>query len=177
MSNTIVIYKSKYGNAEQYAKWLAAELDADIAECSPQAFADIEKYDTVIYGGSMYAVGILGFDLFKENFDRFAARKIVVFTVGASPAWEEAVNEVRETNFPQEMRDKIMHVHLRGGFDFKGLNFVDRVLMTLLKLKIKCKPESKRTPDERGMLGSYSGSHDWKQKSAIQPILEYVRRN
>jgi menaquinone-dependent protoporphyrinogen IX oxidase len=176
MSNTIVIYKSKYGSAKQYAKWLAEELDADIAECSPQAFANIEKYDTVIYGGSLYAVGILGFALFKENFYKITADKIVVFTVGASPAWEEAVAEVRENNFPQEMRDKIMHVHLRGGFDYKGLNFIDKILMALLKLKIKCKPESKRTPDERGMLGSYSGSHDWKSKSALHPILDYVQK-
>jgi menaquinone-dependent protoporphyrinogen IX oxidase len=177
MKNTIVIYKSKYGSAEQYAKWLAEELSCGIAECSPQAFTDIEKYDTVIYGGSLYAVGILGFDLFKENFNRMTAGKIVVFTVGASPAWEEAIAEVRENNFPRDMLDKIMHVHLRGGFDFNGLSFIDKVFMILLKLKISCKPEKRRTPDERGMLGSYSKSHDWKQKSAIQPILDYVRRN
>lgn len=60
-SNTVVIYRSKYGSAKRYAEWIAQEVKADLFDGSKVSPADLEKYDTIVFGGSLYAVGILGF--------------------------------------------------------------------------------------------------------------------
>ena len=59
----------------------------------------LTAYDTVIYGGGLYAVGISGVKLITKNLDKLKYKKVVVFATGASPCREEAVNEVRNMNF------------------------------------------------------------------------------
>ena len=55
---TIVIYKSKTGFVRKYAEWIAEDLLADIFEVSKVNINMLAKYDTVIFGGSLHAVGI-----------------------------------------------------------------------------------------------------------------------
>ncbi len=50
---TIVAYRSKSGYTKRYAEWISQELGCDIKE-DPQ-LSDISGYDTIIYGGGMYA--------------------------------------------------------------------------------------------------------------------------
>jgi len=69
-SKTVVIYKSKYGSAKRYAEWIAEETKGDLFDGSEIKAEDMLKYDTIVYGGSLYAVGILGISLIKKNFDK-----------------------------------------------------------------------------------------------------------
>lgn len=57
---TIVIYKSISGFTEKYAKWIAEELGADIEKQNKASQKILKKYNTIIYGGSLHAVGIIG---------------------------------------------------------------------------------------------------------------------
>ena len=52
---TIVAYKSKSGYTKTYAEWIAQELHCDIKENAE--LSDLAGYDTIIYGGGMYAGG------------------------------------------------------------------------------------------------------------------------
>ena len=69
-SKTVVIYKSKYRSAKRYAEWIAEETNGDLFDGSEIKAEDMLKYDTIVYGGSLYAVGILGISLIKKNFDK-----------------------------------------------------------------------------------------------------------
>jgi flavodoxin len=55
---TLVVYKSKTGYTKKYAEWIAEELSADILEVSKVNINILASYDTVIFGGSLHAVGI-----------------------------------------------------------------------------------------------------------------------
>jgi len=143
INKVVVIYKSKYGSAQRYAQWIADEVKADLFERSKITLNDILKYDTIVYGGSLYAAGILGISLIKKNFDKLKDKKVIVFSVGASPAHPEAINDIINNNFTEEMKGKVHFFHLRGGFNYKKLNPIDKILMYLLKKKIEHKK-----PDE-----------------------------
>lgn len=53
---TVVIYKSRYGHTEKYAKWLSEKLNADLLfEASQIKGLDFSRYDNIIYGGGLYA--------------------------------------------------------------------------------------------------------------------------
>lgn len=166
---TVVVYKSKTGFTQKYAEWIAKELAADIFEVAKLDIKDLEKYDTVIYGGSLYAVGINGVKFITQNFDKLKNKKIIVFATGASPAREEVINEVKNKNFSVEQQKYISFFYMRGGFDFKRLNFFDRMLMMLLKWKIKMKKEL--TPDEIGMLAIYDKPTDYTRKNNIEALI------
>ena len=169
---TVVIYKSKSGFVKKYAQWIAEELSADIFEASkvtPEMFAD---YDTVIYGGGLYAVGINGVKLIKQNLDKLKGKKVIVFASGASPSREEIISEVKNKNFTSEQQEYIRFFYLRGGFDYSKLKPFDKVLMTLMKLMLKRKKEL--TPDERGMLHAYDMPEDFTRKKNIDELISYV---
>ena len=47
--------------------------------------------------------------------------------------------------------------------------------MTLMKRKIRRKPEAERTPDEKGMLAAFGKPVDFTKKERIKELLLYVR--
>ena len=72
------------------------------------------SYDTIIYGGSLYAGGIIGIKLTKEN-----------------------INKLKDKNFTKEQQKDIKFLYLRRGFNYSKLNPFDKFLMILLKCKVK----------------------------------------
>jgi len=170
----IVIYKSKTGFTKKYAEWIAKDLLADIFEISKVNIDMLTEYDTLIYGGSLYAVGINGVKLIKQNIDTLKDKKLVVFATGASPPREEVINEVRNKNFTAEQQKYIKFFYFRGGFNYSKLNLFDKFLMTLLKWKIKNKKKDTLTTDEIGMLAIYEKSVDFTKKEHITAIINYV---
>ena len=171
---TVVIFKSKTGFAKKYAEWIAEELTADLLEASKVTTDKLTAFDTIIYGGGLYAVGINGVKLITQNLDKLKAKKVVVFATGASPSRKEAVNEVRNKNFTPDQQRQIRFFYLRGGFDYSKLKPFDKVLMTLMKWKLSKK--KKLTPDDRGMLNSYDKPVDFTRKKNIAEIIAYVRQ-
>lgn len=168
----VVLYKSKTGFSKQYAEWIAAELSADIFEVSTTNINMLTAYDTVIYGGGLYAGGINGTNYITQNLEKLKNKKNIVFATGVSPFREETISELRDKNFTSEEQKYIQFFYLRGGFDYSKLKTFDKVLMTLLKWKIKRK--KKLTPDERGMLASYDKPVDFSRKKNIDEIIKYV---
>lgn len=67
MSDIAVIYKSKYGSTKQYAEWISEALKADLFERGNIKYENLYKYKTIIFGGGLYASGIIGFDIIKKN--------------------------------------------------------------------------------------------------------------
>jgi menaquinone-dependent protoporphyrinogen IX oxidase len=176
-SNKVVVYRSRYGSAKRYAEWIAEEIEADIFDGAKVKADDLLKYDTIIFGGAMYAVGMLGIDLISKNYHQLRDKKVIVFSVGASPAHPEAIQAVKDNNFTPEMKGKVPFFHVRGAFDYKRLNFLDKLLMFLLKKKIQLKRADLRDKDEIGMLASYNRPVDWSSKKSIIPILDCIREN
>lgn len=171
----LVVYKSKSGFAKKYAQWIAEELQADIYEASKVDRNMLMLYDTIIYGGGLYAVGINGLKLITRNFEKIKDKKLVVFATGATPSRDEDIEKVRAANFTPEQQKYIRFFYLRGGFDYTHLKLIDKILMNLLKLKLKYKNKEKLIPDERGMLAAYDKPIDFTRKKNIEKLIEYVR--
>jgi menaquinone-dependent protoporphyrinogen IX oxidase len=169
---TIVVYKSKTGFTKKYAEWIAEELSCDIFDISNVTAKIVTSYSTVIYGGSLHAVGINGVKFITQNLDKLKDKKIVVFATGASPFRKELIDEVINKNFTLDQQKYIRFFYLRGGFDYSKLKTFDKILMTLLKWKLLSK--KKLTPDERGMLASYNKPVDFTIRKNIESIITYV---
>jgi hypothetical protein len=170
MGKIAVVYRSKSGFTETYAKWIAEAVHADLLQGKKTKIDDLLKYDIIVYGGGMYAVGINGLKLITDNFDKLKDKNLIVFSLGASPVRPEIYEEVKKKNFSGEQLERISFFLLRGGYDHRKITPVDRILMMLMKTQLKHK--KKLTPDERGMLSAFSHPVDFTTKKSIQPILE-----
>lgn len=171
----VVLYKSKSGFVKKYAEWIAEELSADLFEASKVAPSIFDAYDTVIYGGGLYAIGINGVKLITSNLNRLKGKKIAVFASGATPPREKDIKAVQDSNFTPEQLQQIKFFYLRGGFDYKKLKPVDKILMNLLKLKIRIKKREEREPDEIGMLAAYDRPMDFTKRKNIEELIAYVK--
>ena len=67
--NNIVVYESKYGSTERYAKWIGEELNCKVARISDVPIDELIKYDNIIFGGWVKAGSHNGFHKLSKNID------------------------------------------------------------------------------------------------------------
>ena len=175
MTNKIlVVYKSKTGYTKKYSEWLSQELSCDIKENNMLALKDLAPYNTIICGGALYALGINGLSLIKNNFDGLKDKKLILFAVGATPPREKDLQKVWENNLTEEQRAVIHTFYCRGGFDYSKLSTGNKLLMNMMKKKLK----SMKNPNEDalGMLEAFDKPVDFTDKQNIIPILELINK-
>jgi menaquinone-dependent protoporphyrinogen IX oxidase len=172
---TLVCYTSISGFTRRYAQWIAESLDADLLPLKSVRPETLDRYELIIYGGSLHAVGINGIRFIRKQLPGLKGRRVIVFAVGASPAKEGIVEEILQENFTVEEQKSITLFYLRGGFDYTKLDLPNKIIMTLLKLKIMLRNKKKRSSDERGMLAAYAEPADFTSRDTIQELLQFVR--
>lgn len=173
MLQTVVIYRSTSGFTKRYAEWIAEELKADLFEARKIDGSKLADCDLIVFGGSLHAVGISGIKIIKENLTQLADKKVIVFAVGASPPKENITEEITTKNFSVDQQKNIKLFYLRGGFCFDKLDFTNKIVMTLFRVRLSLKKN--RTPDEKGMLAAYSSPIDCTRKENIKAIVEYAQ--
>jgi menaquinone-dependent protoporphyrinogen IX oxidase len=173
MEKTIVIYQSKYGATKKYAEWLSQKLCADLVEKSKCNKELLKDYDTIIYGGGIYATGIAGFSFVKKCYESIKDKKVIIFTVGASPYEETAAAELRKRNFTEEM-DTVPCFYCRGAFDESVMTVKDRLLIGLLKKAVGKKDPSKYELWEKALMASIGEAADWTSQEYLTQIIDYI---
>ena len=105
----LVVFKSKYGSTEQYAKWIGEALGCTVKDAKDVNCNEMLKYDTIIYGGGLYAEVINGISLITKNFEKLSDKKIIVYTTGITPVDCRDYYDklVTEKNFKPHMLEKI----------------------------------------------------------------------
>lgn len=177
VNKVLVIYKSKYGSTKRYAKWIAEGVNGDLIESSKVKSEHLKKYDTIVFGGFLHAVGISGVKIITENFKNIADKSLIVFAVGCTPEREKDIEKVFSANLKGEMRGKIQCFYLRGAFNYENLDFVDKMMMNALKIKLKKIKEEDLDEDAKGLLECYDNPVDWTDKKFIQPIVKCINKN
>ena len=125
MNKTVIIYKTKYNTTKKYAGWLAIKTGADLYELSDIRNSDLKNYDTVIFGGYIENGYIKGIEFIKDNYEKIKDKKVAVFYVDLGLY---GVDEILNLNFlPTYKYREIKLFELLGDFDYKKLNFLDKV--------------------------------------------------
>lgn len=169
-----VLYKSKHGSTQKYAKWVAEELSADLFDAEKTAVKELANYQTIIFGGFLYAGTISGVDLLTENMDKLGGKRIIVFAVGCAPERKENLRHVFLKNFAANIRDRVALFYLRGAFNFQELNLLDKFLIYILKAKIKHTRPEKLDEDSKGFLEVCEKPMDWTNRDNIKPLVDFV---
>ena len=60
MKDVLVVYKSRYGAVERYAKWIAEKLECEAMPVSQVKTATLLEYRMLIFGGGLYMGRING---------------------------------------------------------------------------------------------------------------------
>jgi len=172
--NGIIVYKSKYGASEKYAKWLSEETGFRCVSVKEVKSDELASCDTVIVGGGIYASGFAFTSFLKKNIGKIKGKKIIAYACGASPYVKEFIDEVIARNMKDDLAG-IPVFYCRGTYDLKSMSFADRTLCKMLRSSVAKKdPKDREVWEEALMEGDENNGRDWTDRSYLAPILEAV---
>jgi menaquinone-dependent protoporphyrinogen IX oxidase len=175
---TIVLYTSKRGSTERYAKWIAEELDCEAIAFSKDKLNIISSYDTVVYGGWVRGGGIVGLVKIRKNFKKLEGKNLIVFAVGLSIDNKDNYLQLRDLNFKSPLNLAPLYV-CAGAFDPEKVKGGEKLIVGVLKKIIGSNNKEVKKgindDNETEMIKSLSEGVDLVDRKYIIPIIDYVK--
>ena len=177
MSKTAVIYYSKYGTTRRYAEWIASELEAELFDARKFKKKDLSRFDTIVYGGGIYAGGIKGIELITKNWYKgLSEKRVIVFAVGItveSDAAEDAGRDSGQFALGELLKEKRMPIRcffLPGAFDPGQIRGMDKAIMAVTRKMIGSGAQGDSVD---GAIAKYMQQGcDLVDRAAIAPVVE-----
>ncbi|MGM0379779.1 MAG: flavodoxin domain-containing protein [Bacillota bacterium] len=164
----IIIYNSKSGFSKRYAYLIKEELKCKLISLKNIKDVDISDYEIIIYGGGIYASKISGLNKIIKLLED--TQKIIIFGVGLSKFSDKLKMEIEKNNFDNLKNYKFFY--FRGGFDYKRLNFLNKIIIWGFKKILESKKEKDKK--EKIFLESIKNGSDYVDKKKITPLIEYI---
>lgn len=177
MSDSIIVYGSKYGSTRRYAKELGKMTDWDVVDyCHVK---HLNSYRKIVYLGALFAGGVLGLKKTLAKVTDFEGKRIAVITVGITDPRDKAnVECIREgirEQVAEELFDRLSLFHLRGGIDRSKLNLKHPIMMYMVHRQIKKLPEQEMTPENRFFMATYNKKVDFVDFNSLVPVRDALQ--
>lgn len=150
----VIVYKSKTGHTERYAKMLSEELDIP---CYSYKEAKVSDNDKVIFLSYIYASKIMGL---SKALNKYNIKAIIA--VGALAYSKDYVNTLKQTN----NIDKPFF-YLRGGIDYSKLNFIFRKFLPIIGKDI--------AKDDKELLNLFKNGGDFVTKDNLKDVINHLK--
>jgi len=150
----LILYRTKYGSTEQYAKWIAEEVRADLVKIEDFDTARFDQYGAIITGSPTYMGKIQIKDFLEKNWDALKTKPVFLFNIGLFPG-ESPESKKSFEMIPAHIRDHIKYMKLPGKIDMKKLKFTEKVIARMVKTDIP----------------------DTVSKDQIDPIIDWARKS
>ena len=173
MSKGIILYQSKYGATKRYVNWLVETTGFDVIETKKAKVTDLQKYDVIVLGGGVYASGIAGLHFLKKNISSLCDKKIAVFSVGASPYDEKAIEQVRDMHFKGDLSN-VPSFYCRGAWDEEKMSIGDRTLCRMLQKAVAKQNPDEYEPWQKALMSAVGQKCDWTDKAYLEPLLKFI---
>ena len=171
----LIVYGTQYGTTKRYAEKFSEIMDLPCI--SYEEVKALSGYDEVIHFGGLYAGGVKGLKTTIKALPENV--RLIIVTVGlADVSDEENINNIRRSirrQVPARVMENTMMLHLRGGIDYKKLNFKHKTMMTLLYNKAKKLPEEKKNAEVRAMIEAFNSTVDFVDNHALDQIAEAIK--
>jgi len=172
MQNCVIIYQSRTGFTEKYARWIGEELGSESFPLCNVNLVHLDEYDLIIFGGGVRAGKIDGIKFVDKTRRQYPEKKMVIFATGAAPqADAAAIERVRGLNVPKN--SGIPFFYLQSGFNFKMMHGMDKIIMSIAKAMLS------RVKDQNGTAGetlaAMKNSYDHSSREFIEPLTSYVK--
>ena len=166
----LLIYKSKTGFTEKYAKWISEEIECDVVNISNIQNVNFKNYDIVIYGSRIHAGRIDGLERIKKL---NLGNKLIIFATGATPKENNSIQEVWKNNLSEVELKTIKHFYIPAGMNYEKMGFLDKTIMKMASIMLEKKNDKSEV--DIGIQNSIKKSYDISDKSRIKPLIDYIK--
>ena len=150
----VIIYKSKTGYTERYARMLSKELNIP---CYSYNDAKVSENDEIIFLSYIYAYKIMGLSKILKRY-----KVKVIIAVGALGYSKDYLNTLKDAN-----NIKLPFFYLRGGIDYSKLNFFFRKFLPVIGKDI--------AKDDKDLLNLFKNGGDFVNKDNLKEVLNYLK--
>lgn len=170
----IVVYSSKTGFTEKYAKWIAEDLNCVCRPFKEVREAELAEYDCIIYGGWLMASHVS--DLVKlRKMKGLEDKKMVIFAVGSTPMEaEDTIEQIEGMNLAPVESSRIPFFYFEGGINYDKMGFLNKKLLGGLRKSLGKKTDLSH--EESLMLKRLEKNYDGTDRTYITPLIERVGR-
>ena len=163
--NGVIIYKSKYGSTEQYARWLGNETGLPVYSVKHVASSAIRGSGLVVLASNIRIGKLTLAGWIRKHWPMLKARKLVILSVSAAPGSDPSVKEAWVRSLPQEVRAASTHFALQGRLIFDGLDLLDKLLMSV----------ASKMQGDPAVAENLRKGIDGVDKAQLQPVVEHIR--
>ena len=172
-NNIIILYNSKTGFTQKYARLLAEELDCPALPLG-EAPGDLSQYAAVAFGSRLHAGVVDGWKKAQKLLAGRGARKLVLFATGAMPnEAEDTIQKMWGQNLTPAALDAIPHFYLQAGLCYERMGGVDRAMMKLAAWAMTRKKA--KTPEDEAFQSAIARSYDISDPKYIVPLADCLR--
>ena len=150
----VIIYKSKTGHTERYARMLSKELNIP---CYSYNDAKVSENDEIIFLSYIYAYKIMGLSKILKRY-----KVKVIIAVGVLAYSKDYLNTLKDAN-----NIKLPFFYLRGGIDYSKLNFFFRKFLPVIGKGI--------AKDDKELLNLFKNGGDFVTKDNLNEVLNYLK--
>lgn len=171
----IVIYKTKYGSTKTYAEWISEELGCEMKDAKDVNIEELENYDTIIYGGGLYAEAINGVSLITKNIETLKNKKIAIYSTGITPLeYRDYYDKlVIERNFKNGVPACVKLFNFTGKMVLNELSVVHRTAIKTLKKMMSSKQNP--TDMEKLLVELCDADGDFSDRALIADLISYIK--
>lgn len=150
----VIIYKSKTGHTERYARMLSKELNIP---CYSYKDAKVSENDEIIFLSYIYASKIMGLSKILKKYN-----VKVIIAVGALAYSKDYLNTLKNTN-----NIKLPLFYLRGGINYSKLNFFFRKFLPVIGKDL--------AKDDKELLNLFKNGGTFVTKDNLKEIINYLK--
>jgi menaquinone-dependent protoporphyrinogen IX oxidase len=131
-TNILILYRTKYGSTEKYAKWISEDVRADLFKIENFDTTQFEQYNRIIIGSPTYMGKIQTQDFLEKYWDILKTKQVFLFNTGLFP--EESPESKKSFEMiPAHIRGHIEYIKLPGKIDVKKLKFTEKMIAKMVK--------------------------------------------
>ena len=128
----IIIYKGKYGATEQYAKWIAQELNIPDYQAETENPDILNHCSYIVLGTSVYVGTFQLAKWIRKHQGALQGKKIFLFVVSGTPASEkEKLDSLIQKNIPTPLLKNTNVFFLMGRMTKSRLSVFDRFVLRM----------------------------------------------
>lgn len=164
----VVIYSSRYGSTETYARWIGATLSLPVYNYLGVKAQSLENFDYFILGSPVYVGKMKIASWVKHNRTILHKKKLFLFTVCATPPGEkQQLIEILNKNFDADILNRAQTFFLHGKMIKSKLSFFDSFIL-------KMGAQMQKDPEQRRkMLTDF----DDVKEEYIAPLVNAVKQS
>lgn len=173
MKDEIVVYRTKSGFTEKYAKWIAEELECECLPFESVTKNQLMQYRRVVIGGYVRYEALDNATAIAQLVNGLP--DVTIFIVGATPMTDRIATGymLRRTYKRSKAFRYIPHFYLQGGMDPEKLGRFERFLIKVMIFAIS--HTSKATPQMKAAAERMRSKADFSNRNNICALVEYVK--